>query len=157
MSAVHPSSYDALLAAAVRADNPVTLSTGAEVQMRGLTVVEFLQTIREYPAVREILLNAIAAGDEITDEGMLADLFKTFVDAGPEAIATLIAKSLGLKGTDAREAVLSLSDEDFFALLEKSIELTMPRGVGDFFGRVGRLAVKLGLVVSEDQQSAAAA
>lgn len=155
MSEVQTSSYDALIAAATRQTVDVPLSTGAAVGMRGLTIIEFLQTIREYPKVRDVLLHAIAAGDDIKDDTMLASILETFIDSGPEAVATLIAKAMGLNDAAARNAVLGLGDEDFFALLDRALELTMPRGVGDFFGRAGAVAARLGLVVSQPSAEAA--
>lgn len=149
--------YDALIAATVRPTDDVTLSTGGTIPLRGVSVVEFIQVLRAYPNLREVLLGMIGSADEIADMGVAADLIAAFIDEGPEAISLIVAIATGTPkpGRDAvRDVILQLGDDDFIALLTRTIDLTMPKGVGDFFARFEAVARSLGLVPAPSSEAA---
>ena len=152
------SSYDALLAAAAaRTAEPVALSTGVTIDLRGLTVLEFVRVLRAFPQLRDVLLNLIGAGEAPEDEGALAELMELFVSEGPEAIASVIAVAAGAPGdTRFRDAILALGDDDFQELLQATMRLTMPEGVSGFFARLGKVARTLGLAGDADPSTAEA-
>lgn len=159
MSAVKASSYDALIAAAARTSEDVEISGGGTVSVRGLSVIEFLQILRRFPEVRDLLLSTIG-GLQADDLDLKMQLLESLVGTGPEVIAALIAAAAGHPRDEAFEgALLNLADEDFLALLERVIALTMPGGISDFFGRFAAVAARLGLSVGRDPdpQSAEAA
>lgn len=158
MSTVRPASYDALLTAASKPTRDVTLSTGAALPLRGVTIVEVIGVLRAHPSLREVILNVIGAGDADEDPGTSAQLLDAFLDAGPEAIATLISVAAGGGHDKAfRDAILDLGDDDVLSLLASTIELTMPSGAADFFGRFAAVAARLGLLAGRGRPSAEAA
>lgn len=156
--AVKPSSYAALLASAARVSESVTLSSGAEVPVRGLSVLEFVRILGRFPELREVLLRLIGAGEDDLDADVAGQAFDVFSQAGPDAIAHMVAAAMGAAGDEAVVAgVLNLGDDDLIALLDRVIALTMPGGMADFFGRLAGLAARMGLLAADDQQSAEAA
>ena len=156
--AVKSSSYASLLASAARVSETVTLSSGAEVPVRGLSVLEFVRILGRFPELREILLRLIGAGEDDLDQDVAMQAFDVFSQAGPDAIAHVVAAAMGAAGDEAVvAAVLDLGDDDLIALLDRVIALTMPGGMADFFGRLAGLAARMGLLAAADQQSAEAA
>ena len=156
---VKASSYAALLASAARVSETVTLSSGAEINVRGLSVLEFIRILGRFPELREILLRLIGAGEDDLDQDVAMQAFDVFSQAGPNAIAHMVAAAMGAAGDEAVVAgVLNLGDDDLIALLDRVIALTMPGGMADFFGRLAGLAARMGLLASDtDQPSAEAA
>ena len=156
--AVKSSSYASLLASAARVSESVTLSSGAEVSVRGLSVLEFIRILGRFPELREILLRLIGAGEDDLDADVAGQAFDVFSQAGPDAIAHVVAAAMGAACDEAVvAAILDLGDEDLIALLDRVIALTMPNGMADFFGRLAGLAARMGLLAAADQPSAEAA
>lgn len=152
------SSYAALLASAARVSETVTISSGAEIPVRGLSVLEFIRILGRFPELRDVLLRLIGAADDDLDADIAGRAFDVFSSAGPDAIAHVIATAMGASGDEALvAAVLDLGDEDLIALLDRVISLTMPNGMSDFFGRLAGLAARMGLLAADDQPSDKAA
>lgn len=147
---------DALVASAARIDNTVEIS-GGEVLVRGLTVLQFIGVIRAFPKIRSVLLGSVGTAVE-TEDATAARFVDVIVECGPEAMAAIVAAGMGKTGDKAVvAAVLDLPDEDLVEILGKVIDLTMPNGLADFFGRFRALADKLGLTATETTEDTAEA
>ncbi|GGD28592.1 hypothetical protein [Aureimonas glaciei] len=136
---------DALVASAVNPSEPVTIA-GGEILIRGISMMHFIAVLQKFPNIRSVLLSLIGAGDDIDEASTARQLIEALLDTGPEAISTVVAAGMGKAGDkNVVAAVLELSDDDLVLLLTSVVELTMPRGVVDFFDRFRVLAEKLGL------------
>lgn len=143
--------FDALVASSVR-DNTETveISTGA-VEMGPASVPDVVWLSRDYPSLKQVLLLTFAGGFD-TDEQAGQTIIDAVFSEGPEALAALIIVCSGQKKKlkELMPAILDKSEEDFFALASKAVELTMRKDPTGFFGRVMKwMSVMTGMSLEE--------
>lgn len=111
---------------------------GVTLRLRPVTLVECLRLLRRFPALKSGLFGGEA------DDGTLFDVL---LDAGPEAIAALVAASSGRLGDAKLEAVIArLPDDVLIPAVLDVVALTMPEGLEAFFERLINLAGAAGLL-----------
>jgi hypothetical protein len=116
---------------------PETITIGGEpISIRPVRSFELLRIIGRFPALKKVFFGA----DAIT-------MIDVLVDAGPDAIAAVLACATGRPGDAKEEAAISaLPDEDIIALLGATMKATMPEGIEAFFDRFSKLAAASGLM-----------
>ena len=105
---------------------------GTPVLVTGVSAHGFAVLLQRFPVLREAL-----AGREVAAERLM--------EIGPEAVAAIIAAGTGSPGNAQAEAVAaSLPVGDQIDLIEATLRMTLPRGVGPLVERVAALASVVG-------------
>lgn len=109
--------------------------------LRPVTLVECLRLLTRQPSLKF----ALFGGD--ADEATLLDVLLT---TGPDAVASLVAASMGSLGDARAEAAIArLPDDILLPLVGEVVQITMPEGLEPFFERLSRLAGVAGMVPAE--------
>jgi hypothetical protein len=112
---------------------------GKDIPVYGLSTAGIVAILRRFPQLREML-----SGEEVE---LTAELL---YDLAPDAVAALIAASCGHPGDETAERVASrLTITQQADLLEATIRLTMPDGLGPFVARLAEMGQAMGLSTDE--------
>jgi hypothetical protein len=118
---------------------------GMEISVRPVSMLELLHIVRRFPRLKDLLFG----------DGSEQTVLDVVVEAGPEAVAAVLACATGAPGDrDVERGIAALPDEHLIELLAATIRLTMPGGIEGFFGKFARLAQAAGLA-AEPRNAAA--
>jgi len=113
----------------------------------GVSALGISVLLRDFPDLRKVITGL---GDQVNAESLVAQ--------APEIIANIIAAGTGHPGeADHIAAAHMLAAGDQFAVIEKIIEVTFPRGLGPFAERLSALTGGLDLHSVADAVSGKAA
>lgn len=110
---------------------------GMEVTIGRLSVVDVFNDISDFPELEQWLFNQNPDGTAAMPEMNAKAVRMLFGRIGIHGLSTVIARGIGYAGdAEVIESIKRWSDDDRLDVLMAITDLTMPRGIADFFGRL---------------------